>query len=248
MNRRREDDTPSGNACPWINPHDLDRPRLRPSLTHHGYRHLALLAKQLEIEASAAAPSVTVDLGCGAMPYRPLFPGRYIGLDLATSHGHPDVLGSAEATPLRSGSCDVAVSTQQLEHVASPLLVVREAHRILRPGGTLLLSTHGVWPHHPDPQDLWRWTEEGLTRLVEQAGLEVERVHHQGELFTVALTLATYPAGALRRNGPRGLRVLAGTLLWVCNLLCRPLDGLLRIAQVRHLASPSYLVVARRRI
>lgn len=246
MNRRREGDSPTGNATPWLTPHDLDRPRLRPRLTHHGYLHLALLAKQLEIEVSTAAPSLTVDLGCGAMPYRSLFPGRYIGLDLATSHGRPDALGAAESTPLRDGSCDLVVSTQQLEHVDNPMSVLEEARRILRPGGTLLLSTHGVWPHHPDPQDLWRWTEEGLVRLVERAGLRVDRVHHQGELFTVVLTLATYPAGVLRRNGGRGARIVAGAVLWACNVLCRPLDGLLRIARVRHLASPSYLVVARR--
>jgi len=226
---------------------DLDRPRLRPSRTHHGFEHLRLLAEQLATEARLASPQVTVDFGCGAMPYRPLFAGRYIGIDLTNSHGHPDALAWAEATPLRDRCADVVISTQQLEHVADPRAVLAEARRVLRPEGTLLLSTHGVWPYHPDPHDLWRWTEEGLKDIVSAVGFDVERVHHQGELYTSALLLATYPLGGLRRRAPRALRFLAGALLAVANTLCRPLDRLATGTGLRHYASPSYLIVARRR-
>lgn len=231
---------------PWTPPHDVERPRLNPSLTHHGYRHLRLLTDQLRTEIADFGPSTTVDLGCGAMPYRPLVPGRYIGLDLSAGHGRPDALGAAEASPLRDQCCDMVLSTQQLEHVDDPALVLAEALRILRPGGCLLLSTHGVWAHHPDPQDLWRWTEEGLVRLIENAGFRVDVVHRQGELFTAALLLGTYPIGALRRRGPTALRALTGAILVIANVICRPLDAVLRWARVRHFASPSYLVVASR--
>lgn len=225
---------------------DVDRPRLQPSRTHHGYRHLLLLAEQLDQEFRAAAPSVTVDLGCGAKPYQPIVPGHYIGLDLTTAHGAPDALAWAEATPLRDGCADVVLSTQQLEHVDDPDLVIAEAARLLRPGGKLLLSTHGVWPYHPDPFDRWRWTDDGLRTVVERNGLVVERVHHQGELFTAALLLLSYPIGAVRRRGPRLIRALAGVALVFVNSLCAPLDGILERTRRRHYASPSYLVVARR--
>ena len=176
----------------------------------------------------AAAQAITVDLGCGAMPYRPLVSGWYLGLNLATSHGDNDALGAAEAAPLRDRCCDVVISIQQLEHVDSPVAVLQEAFRILRPGERLLLSTNGVWAHHPDPCDVWRWTEAGLARVVHDAGFDVDRVHHQGELFTIAILLATYPLGAVRRRGPRPIRAIAGTALVVANLVCRPLDALLR--------------------
>lgn len=39
----------------------------------------------------------------------------------------------------------------------------------------MLLSTHGTFVYHPDPIDLWRWTCEGLRRIVEDAGFEVVR-------------------------------------------------------------------------
>lgn len=225
---------------------DVDRPRLRPARTHHGYRHLALLASQLEAELVRAQPGITVDLGSGSEPYRPLVPGRYIGLDLTTAHGVPSAVARAEQTPLRSACADLVLSTQQLEHVDEPLAVLSEARRILRPGGTILLSTHGVWSHHPDPQDLWRWTEEGLVRIFEQAGFRRVRVHRQGELFSAALMLASYPIGGLRRRKSLVTRVVSGALLLLINALCGPLDALLVRSGVRHYAAPSYLVVGTR--
>lgn len=225
---------------------DIDRPRLRADRTHHGYRHLALLASQLRAEFDRLNPALTIDLGSGSEPYRPIIPGRYVGLDLTRAHGLPSAIGRAEATPITSGCADVVLSTQQLEHVDDPREVLLEAHRILRPGGTMLLSTHGTWPHHPDPQDLWRWTEQGLLRLFEQAGFEVDMVHRQGELFTSALLLGSYPIGGLRRRGPAVLRAAAGALLFLVNGLCGPLDWLLSRSGARHYASPSYLIVARR--
>ena len=40
----------------------------------------------------------------------------------------------------------------------------------MRPGGRVLLSTHGVYPYHPNPEDLWRWTHSGLDRLFRDNG------------------------------------------------------------------------------
>jgi hypothetical protein len=39
----------------------------------------------------------------------------------------------------------------------------------------MLLSTHGTFVYHPDPDDYWRWTCAGLQRAVREAGFEVER-------------------------------------------------------------------------
>ena len=46
---------------------------------------------------------------------------------------------------------------------------------MLRPGGRMLLSTHGMFIYHPDPVDYWRWTCAGLRHVVEEAGFRVVR-------------------------------------------------------------------------
>lgn len=51
------------------------------------------------------------------------------------------VVASADAVPLDSGSADVVFSHGVLEQNAAPMAVLAEFFRVLRPGGTLALST-----------------------------------------------------------------------------------------------------------
>ena len=147
------------------------------------WNRLAYIIRELPegIERMAAAldrsPGVRVlDFGCADLPYRGLFAAdaEYIAADLpgnpqATIEIQPD-----GRVPVADESVDVVLSTQVLEHVADPGRYLSECRRVLRPGGRLLLSTHGFMVYHPDPDDFWRWTSAGLRRAVTQAGLEVE--------------------------------------------------------------------------
>ena len=118
-----------------------------------------------------------LDYGCASMPYRGFFPPgvEYVGADFP---GNPDAsfeLNPDGSVPADDASFDAVVSTQVLEHAADPRVHLSECLRVLRPGGRLLLSTHGVFPDHPDPGDYWRWTSAGLRLEVERAGFEVTR-------------------------------------------------------------------------
>ena len=104
-----------------------------------------------------------LDVGCGDRPYRELFPNA-VGFDVP-GNPHADLHGSLEAIPVEDASFDVVVCLQVLEHVPDPAAAVRELRRAVRPGGRVLASTHGVYPFHPNPDDLWRWTQQGLERL-----------------------------------------------------------------------------------
>lgn len=216
--------------------------RLRPSRRLHAYHPLRLLAAALRAEA-AHTPEPILDLGCGSKPYDSLLPAPSIGLDVQHVHGRPDAVAFAEHLPIRSGSIGTALSTQQLEHVEDPELVLREARRVLVPEGRLLLSTHGVWAHHPDPKDLWRWTEEGLVTLVTSCGFRVERTHRLGGPVLAGVLLATYPlAGASRSRSV--MRHLARLALALLNLVVGPLDRFVERLAPRHYGSVGYLVVA----
>jgi SAM-dependent methyltransferase len=216
--------------------------RLRPSRRDHAYHPLRLLAAALREEA-ADAPAPILDLGCGSKPYDSLLATPSIGLDVQHVHGRPDAVGFAEHLPIRGGSIGTALSTQQLEHVEDPVLVLREARRVLVPGGRLLLSTHGVWAHHPDPKDLWRWTEEGLVALVTSCGFRVERVHRLGGPVLAGALLATYPLAGLSR-GRSAKRHVARLALALLNAVLWPLDRLVERMAPRHYGSVGYLVVA----
>ena len=104
-----------------------------------------------------------LDVGCGDRPYRELFPNT-IGFDVP-GNPHADLHGSLESIPVDDASFDVVLCLQVLEHVPDPAAAVRELRRVVRPGGRVLASTHGVYPFHPNPDDLWRWTQQGLARL-----------------------------------------------------------------------------------
>ena len=150
--------------------------RLHPSYFSTRYHAAGQLTTALRsIAASELLPggSLLVDYGCADRPYETLFAdkfARYVGADLG---GNPsaDVLITTEGgLPLDDGAADCVLSSQVLEHVARPDTYLREAHRVLKPGGHLVLSTHGNWPYHPDPNDYHRWTLEGLRLQLRTAG------------------------------------------------------------------------------
>jgi SAM-dependent methyltransferase len=144
--------------------------RLHPGIGDRNYLHLAPIAQILgeAIRTTLRGDRLRVlDLGCGAKPYAPLLMSRcasYVGVDIQLPSS-ADVLAAGERLPFRSGSFDVVLCTQVLEHDPEPQQTVAEAHRVLSSGGTLLLSTHGVWFKHGEA-DYWRWTDAGLRRLM----------------------------------------------------------------------------------
>jgi len=138
--------------------------RLDPRLTSVQY---AVRKPLLEwLRAQDVRGLRVLDVGCGDRPYEQLLTGaaEIVGFDVP-GNPHADLHGSIDALPVEDASFDVVLCLQVLEHVPDPAAAVRELRRVVRPGGRVLLSTHGVYPLHPNPDDLWRWTHDGLARL-----------------------------------------------------------------------------------
>ena len=103
------------------------------------YLHLKPLFAGLE-QASAYARGRMLELGCGNKPYQAMFARRisaHIGCDVVQSSERcVDILCPATAIPLDDSSFDTVLCTQVIEHVADHKLVLKEAFRLLKPGGT----------------------------------------------------------------------------------------------------------------
>jgi len=117
---------------------------------------------------------ILVDLGCGD-------PGHYaellrhtgfdyVGVDVAGRA--PDILADAHRLPFRDGSIDVVVAISVLEHLRSPAVALREMHRVLKPGGTLIGSVALVEPFHMD--SYYHHTHLGALDALSEAGFEVD--------------------------------------------------------------------------
>jgi SAM-dependent methyltransferase len=127
-------------------------------------------------------PGMAIDIGCGESPYRTMlescgFVIKTLDLDNNTS---PDYVGSVENTGLPDASVDLVICTQVLEHCLNPSDGLREIFRILRPKGYLIASAPHVWFYHPHPTDNWRFTQEGIVRLVSAPGLRPKMLLSQG--------------------------------------------------------------------
>lgn len=174
-----------------------DNQRLAPRRTHPRWFALNRLRRHMEF-ALQRLPDQSIrqvlDYGCGGMPYRPLVQARwpqvsYHGADLPQNPLAQIHISETGQMSSEDAAYDLVLSTQVLEHVTSPVAYLREAHRVLRPGGYLLLSTHGHWMYHPDPTDFWRWTGDGLRKLITDSGFGVDQTLGVGNLATAGVQL-----------------------------------------------------------
>jgi SAM-dependent methyltransferase len=194
------------------------RPHL-PSFRQPLYLHLRPLWLALERTLRSCEGRV-LDVGCGLQPYRPFLNAsrtEYVGLDREGPLSRPTVIGSAEALPFDDQSFDVVLATQLLEHVPDPRVALREAVRVLRIGGRIVLTVPGVWPTHEAPHDYWRFPRYGLLRLLEETGIECTELVALGKLWATVGQLTNL---ALHRN------VVLRELVPAINLTCSLLDRL----------------------
>ena len=182
-----------------------------------------------------------LDYGCADVPYRHFFPpdADFVAADLP---GNPqaDVEIAFDGTlPLADESVDAVMSTQVLEHVDDPAVYLSECYRVLRPGGRLLVSTHGIFISHPDPVDYWRWTCAGLERELRRAGFEVVRL--EGIIGLAATGLQLFQDAVQYRFPRRVQRLFA----LVMQTLIRAIDGRTSDAS-RRLNAQVFAIVAER--
>lgn len=113
--------------------------------------HWLAEARAALVPPATGPGAVLLDAGCGGGLLAPHLQGkgyRHIGLDLRESgltlaayRGIRAVRGDVTAIPLATGSADVVVAGEILEHVTDLPATVAELCRVLKPGGLLVLDT-----------------------------------------------------------------------------------------------------------
>ena len=153
--------------------------------------------------------SRVADVGGKEAPYRELFDHcDYVTVDWELSlHEEPkkaDAATSAYAIARADRSFDAIVLTEVLEHVREPADLLEELHRLLRPGGRLLVTVPFAFQLHEMPFDFFRYTRFGLEHLLGNAGFEQIEITANSDSFT-ALAQLMRNAGRIMGRAPDGL-------------------------------------------
>jgi len=121
--------------------------------------------------------NILLDLGCGPITsreprerfYRPWW---YLGVDFDVGNA-PDVAADVARLPFADDSVGVILAASLLEHTYNYAEIVAEAHRVLKPGGYLLIQVPFLLEFHAYPHDYFRYTHIGIRRVLEDTGFNV---------------------------------------------------------------------------
>lgn len=133
------------------------------------------------------AKGALVDLGCGRAPFYEAY-SQYCSTSTRvdwSNSPHPldyiDLYADLrERLPLEAESFDTVLMSDVLEHIPNPSALISEVHRILRPGGGIVLNVPFLYWLHEEPYDYYRYTTFGLAHLLESNNFTVREIEPVG--------------------------------------------------------------------
>ncbi len=152
---------------------------------------------------TAPAPRKVVEIGSCDFNggYRPIFERlnvAYTGVDMSEGPGVDLVLSDPYALPFETGSVDLVVSGQMLEHCEYFWLAFQEMARILAPTGYLVLIAPSGGPIHRYPVDCYRFYPDAFAALAKLAGCTVVSIRRddKGPWFDLVGVFSKEPTAA----------------------------------------------------
>jgi SAM-dependent methyltransferase len=138
-----------------------------------------------EFEAQMSRARRVLHLGAGgSRDKRP----NCVELETAV-YRHTDLVGDAHHLPFQDEVFDLAVAFNVFEHLRDPSVAASELHRVLIPGGRVLIQTAFLQPLHESPRHYFNATEFGLRQWFRMFATERVSV---GPNQTIAIALGWF--------------------------------------------------------
>jgi SAM-dependent methyltransferase len=195
---------------------EIARSRREPSpYRDFDYLHIMHLVRNLGrvIASIDPPPRDVLDVWCGSRPYDDLLPAgaRCVGLDINDDYGLADVV-SDEYLPFDDDRFDLVLTIEAFQYHPEPTDAVAEMARVLRPGGTAIITIPFAWEYSRESAER-RFTESQMRELF--TGWDSVEVIENGG---IAVTWATITNALIQRSVARA----PGLLGRLARLVARP--------------------------
>jgi 2-polyprenyl-3-methyl-5-hydroxy-6-metoxy-1,4-benzoquinol methylase len=162
-----------------------------------------------------------LDVGCAAGYFLEVMAGR--GFDVSGVEPSAGIAAEADRrlgggrvhngtladAPYDDQTFDLITFWDVVEHIPDPVADLRRAHRLLRPGGTLLVETQNVeshfarlmgrrWQHYKQAEHLYHFSPSTVTRLLDAGGFRVDHLTARGAGKYVNLGFIVERAGKVQ--------------------------------------------------
>ena len=163
-----------------------------------------------------------LDVGAGEGPWRKMFPDTvtYVGVDVVASddfgmNKQPGMIYyDGVRLPFADGSFEHVRLTEVLEHVSTPHNLLRDIHRILTPGGSIILTVPWSARVHHAPFDYFRFSNFGLKMVLEDSGFSVHVIKARGNDIAVVANKLIVMIMRLLRPGRRSQLIITLPLVF----------------------------------
>lgn len=145
--------------------------------------------------------SKVLDVGAGGCPHRKLFTHcEYFSQDFVqlagvqiqnqVGYGQIDFVSDILNIPVPDKSYDVILCTEVIEHIPDPISAIKEISRILKPGGTLLITAPLLSGLHQEPYHFYGgYTKYWYQKFLAESDFSDINIEPNGSLYTTYFSL-----------------------------------------------------------